>query len=386
MRAVHILARVRSGDGGPAYTVPRLCKALAANGADLELLTVSDGAAVSTDEEGYRLRSFVWNYAGTPVLHGMRASSEMQRALCISAQSAEVIHDHGLWQMPNIYAGRAAMRAGKPLVVTPRGMLSPAALSFSRVKKSAFWHLLQKSAIAHAACFHATSEQEYRDIRAAGFTQPVAIVPNGVDIPARADPGMRNSAELRTILSLGRIHPIKGLDILLDAWRKIAPAHPDWQLRIVGPDANGYAESLRTVVSEQRIPRVSIEEAVYGDEKQRLFAKASLFVLPSRSENFGVTVAEALAAGVPAIATTGAPWQELVTQDCGWWIECGVDPLASAMTQAMGLPAERLRAMGAKGRRWAQEQFSWARVARDMLQVYAWITGSAECPSFVCCR
>src|SRR2546423_8846472 len=180
MRAIHILARVRRGDGGPAYSVPRLCKALAANGADLELLTVSDGAPVSTDQEGYRLRSFAWSYAGTPVLHGMRASSEMQRALCIAAQSAEVIHDHGLWQMPNVYAGRAAMRAGKPLVVTPRGMLSPAALSFLRVKKRAFWHLLQKSAIARTACFHATSHQEYRDIRAAGFAQPVAIVPNGI--------------------------------------------------------------------------------------------------------------------------------------------------------------------------------------------------------------
>src|SRR5690348_2434417 len=185
MRAVHVITGLNSSAGGPAYTVPRLCKALASNGAHLQLLTVADREPISADQDGYCLRSFGWDYSGTPLLSGVRASSAMLEGLRAAVETADVVHDHGLWRLPNVYAGRAAAGAGKPLVVAPRGMLSPAALSFSRVKKNLFWHLLQKPAITRAACFHATSEQEYRDIRAAGFSQPVAIIPNGIDIPAQ---------------------------------------------------------------------------------------------------------------------------------------------------------------------------------------------------------
>src|SRR5205823_263559 len=139
-----------------------------------------------------------------------------------------------------------------------------------------------------------------------------------------------------------RIHPIKGLDILLHAWQKISESHPDWRLRIIGPSENGHSDSLRRFVAEQRLRRVSIEGALYGEEKSRVLESASLFVLPSRSENFGMAVAEALAAGVPAITTKGTPWRELQSEDCGWWIDHGMDSLAAALSTAMTLPASRL--------------------------------------------
>src|SRR5579872_5976295 len=169
MHAIHIIAGLRIGDGGPTYSVPRLCKALGAAGATVDLMTVSEHGAEERCDGNYRERRFVWDYAGVPLLSAIRASSALTSALCREAKAADVIHNHGLWLMPNVYAGRQAHRAQRPLVVAPRGMLGPAALAFSRLKKRAFWHLLQRSAITGASCFHATSDQEYEEIRLFGL-------------------------------------------------------------------------------------------------------------------------------------------------------------------------------------------------------------------------
>jgi len=381
MHAVHVIAGLRSGDGGPAYSVPRLCRALAKHGAEVDLVTVSTGAAETKAEGSYCERSFTWDFAKLPVLRELRASSDLRRALRQARNSAEVIHDHGLWVMPNLYAGWEAARADKPLVVAPRGMLNPVALSFSRRKKQAFWRLLQHSAVARAACFHATSEQEYLEIRTFGLEHPVAVIPNGIDVPEqRAAVAVRPE---RTLLCLGRIHPIKGLDTLLSAWARIAPLYPYWRLRIVGPGDDDYRQKLLSFIRAQDIPRVSLGNAVYGDDKARLFADASLFVVPSLNESFAITVAEALAAALPVITTKGTPWSGLTDQQCGWWVDHGVEPLAAALKFAMQLPPEALVAMGQKGRDWATREFSWQRVAREMLAVYGWISGTADRPTCI---
>src|SRR5262249_6637056 len=133
--------------------------------------------------KGYRDRRFRWDHAGTPILHHFRWSSGLSRALHQCAPDSDVIHDHGLWLMPNVEAARAARHAGKPLVCSPRGMLAPAALAFSPLKKRTFWFLLQGSAVRQAVCIHVTSEEEYQEVRAFGLPQPVAIIRNGIDIP-----------------------------------------------------------------------------------------------------------------------------------------------------------------------------------------------------------
>lgn len=372
MHAVHIIAGLRQTDGGPTYSVPRLCRALAAAGATIDLMTVSETAEQDHLDGNYRERRFAWDGANIPILRAVRRSSAMARSLQKEARSADVLHDHGLWLLPNVYAGREAGRAGRPLIVAPRGMLSPAALSFSRFKKQMFWTLLQKSAVARAACFHATSEQEYEEIRAFGLRQPVAIVPNGIDVESIA-PRPPKSSPARTVLSLGRLHPKKGLDTLLYAWVRVEAAHPNWRLRIVGPSENFYDAKLKTLAAELKLSRVSIEGPLYGAEKSCAYADADVFVLSTLNDNFALTVAEALAAGLPVIATKGAPWKGLVEEKCGWWIDHGVESLGSALSSALATPNERLIAMGEKGRAWMQRDFSWERVASDMLRIYHWL-------------
>src|SRR5262249_42440841 len=128
-------------------------------------------------------RVFRQDWARVPVLRDFRCSSTLARALHDAAPNVDVIHNHGIWLMPNVNAGRAAVLACKPFVIAPRGMLGPAALTFSRTKKRIVWALLQGEVVRHASCIHATSEQEHDEIRAFGLKNPIAIVPNGIDIP-----------------------------------------------------------------------------------------------------------------------------------------------------------------------------------------------------------
>jgi glycosyltransferase involved in cell wall biosynthesis len=382
-RSVHVIAGLDPAHGGPSYTVPRLCRALSAAGAEAKLLSVAGphGRGIPAHED--RELCFPWDWSRVPIVRELRLSRGLVHALDEHAPNVEVIHNHGLWLMPNVEAGRAALRAGKTLIVTPRGMLAPAALAFSRTKKRLFWALLQGHVVRQASCVHATSEQEHDEIRAFGLINPISVIPNGIDLPdLKIDPKLETKVD-RVVLSLGRIHPKKGLDRLLRAWAKVEAAHPAWRLRIVGPDELCHVGELKALAVELRTQRVSIEKSVAGEAKIAAYQQADLFVLPTLNENFGITVAEALATGTPVIATKGAPWRGLETAGCGWWIDHGVEPLAAALSNAMAMTRETLQGMGAKGRVWMARDFSWDRVARETLALYRWLVSGGEAPSTV---
>jgi glycosyltransferase involved in cell wall biosynthesis len=385
LRAVHVIAGLEASHGGPSYCVPRLCEALMAGGAEATLLSVAHAGPTQSNlsGKGYGDLRFVWDYVHTPFLRNLRISSAFSVKLRHLAIVADVIHNHGLWLMPNIQAGRAATHAQKPLVVSPHGMLSPAALAFSGLKKRAFWKLLQGPVVRQAACIHATSAAEYEEIRGFGLTNPVSIIPNGIDLPEELAKPSRKVDAHRVVLSLGRIHPKKGLDGLIRAWAAIEVARPDWRLRIVGPSEAGHSDELQALAISLGLARVSIEGAAYGEAKQAAYRDADLFVLPTMNENFGLSVGEALAAGMPAISTKGAPWSGLEAEGCGWWIAHGVEPLAAALANATAMPSEVLSAMGAKGRAWMDRDFSWDRVACDMICTYRWLKGGSDKPSTI---
>jgi glycosyltransferase involved in cell wall biosynthesis len=384
LRAAHVIAGLAPVYGGPSYCVPWLCEALAAAGAETMLLSVAEeGGQRDAYDRGYRDCRFAWDYAHIPILRGLRSSQGLSRALRDAASTADVIHNHGLWLMPNVRAAEAAAAGRTPLVISPHGMLAPVALAFSRLKKRVFWRLLQGRAIRRAACLHATSEQEYEEIRGFGLTHPVAIIPNGMDLPELpAQPVVAPPAE-RIVLSLGRIHPKKGLPCLLNAWSRLESGHPGWRLKIVGPPEIGHDDELRALAKTLGVTRVCIEGPIYGEAKTAAYQQADIFVLSTLNENFGLTVAEALAAGTPAISTKGAPWRGLEREGCGWWIDYGVEPLAAALASAMALPREALSAMGNKGRAWIARDFSWDPIARDMLDVYGWLARGAKPPPVV---
>jgi glycosyltransferase involved in cell wall biosynthesis len=246
--------------------------------------------------------------------------------------------------------------------------------------------LAQRSALEATSCFHATSAAECEDIRKFGIRSPIAVIPNGVDLPddtLQRSMWLRSRGTQRTLLFIGRIHPIKGVEGLVAAWSKVEAEFADWRLRIVGPSEPAHLQSVNDAIRQLAAQRISVEGAVYGDEKWRTISAADLFILPSHTENFGIAVAESLACGTPVIVTKGTPWREVETQRCGWWIEGGQASIEAALRIALSAPVEILDEMGARGAAWVKHAFTWDRIGDRMAQVYLWLCLGAPRPDSV---
>ncbi|WP_338243129.1 glycosyltransferase [Aurantiacibacter hainanensis] len=372
-----MIAGLGAHNGGPSYSVPRLAKALSDLGSWADIYTVVD---CSHEPPEPNVFTFPQDWGSMPVLSGLRASRSLSAGLEMRAADVDILHNHGLWLMPNVAIGRVAAKSMKPLIVSPRGMLAPEALRFSAWKKKLFWALLQKPAFKQVVAWHATSQEEADDIRAFGIEAPIAIIPNGVDVTtatAKHDPRRQK----RTALFLSRLHPKKGLPGLIAAWAEIALQRPSWELVIAGPDEGGHRAKLTQQIEESGATSIRFAGPIYGSEKARLLTSADLFVLPTKSENFGIAVAEALAAGVPAIVTKGAPWSGLREQNCGWWIDHGTEPLKATLLEATALPSEVRKQMGARGRAWVLQDFGWDAIGREMDATYRWVAGNGDFPS-----
>ncbi|MER8880471.1 glycosyltransferase [Mesorhizobium sp. M0684] len=377
MRIVHAITSIEELASGPSYSVPSLASASAALGNEVEVFSV--GMAGRGPRIGFVHQRFRADKQWMPLSERLSFSASMEKAL--SASHATIIHNHGLWRMPNIYAARAARRSGAKLVISPRGMLSKPALRFSSTSKKLFNLLFQQRALQAADLFHATSHQEYLEIRDFGLMQPVAIIPNGIDLPDRQ--GVKAPGGRPYAISLGRLHPKKALDVLVRAWATLEDDYPDWQLKIVGPDERNYAAELQSLVDGLGVRSVQVSGPVYGSEKTALLEGAQLFALSSLNENFGIAVAESLASGTPVIASKGAPWQGLEEYHCGWWVDQSVQAFAKALSHGMSLSSEERRAMGERGLAWVQRDFAWSSVAEKMGEVYIWLAQGGEPPRSV---
>ena len=254
------------------------------------------------------------------------------------------------------------------------------------------WGLFERANLRTAALFHATSEMEALSLRKLGLQQPIAIIPNGVEIPDRETNPDRQSLERkhpelagkRWLLFLSRIHPKKGVSELLRVWRDTEGDFPQWQLIVAGPDLEGYEPGMRREALNSKIAnRVTFAGMLSGSERKAAFANADVFVLPTHSENFGVAIAEALAYGLPVITTKGAPWEELTAHECGWWIDLGHAELRRCLKGVLPLSKMELSAMGERGRALMARKYSWRQVAALMKQSYEWLLGRNDRPGCI---
>ena len=356
LKVLHCIAGLNYSDGGPARSVPALAEAMAEHGAEV---TVFCHRPPTIDLTPFPNTRFI--------------SGD------ISAASAggkpDIIHDHGLWLPSNHKVAGFSRRHRIPRIVSPRGMLEPWCLKHKRLRKQLAWRLYQHHDLLSADCLHATSAAESAQFRSLGFRQPIISIPNGVTLPDEdASDDLTEHADSKEILFLSRIHPVKGLMNLLDAWK--LSAAPGWKLRIVGSDEDGHRreldERIRALQAENEI---RTDDAVHSDQKWTLLKNAAVVVLPSFSENFGIIVAEALGVGTPVITTTGTPWSEIESRQCGWYTKPTVPDLADALKSAMAVtPAER-NLMGRRGRQWIRESFTRQKTGRQMLDCCEWLLG-----------
>lgn len=377
--AIGIVVAPFVDEGGIKHTASALSSSLASLGHRVELHVPSAGTVSNMQE----VRLYSHNNPAVSIRFGF-SRAWVGAAIALAAK-VDIIHINSLWMFPNIVPGLVTTPdQGAKLVVSPHGTLAPWAMNMSKWKKRVAWWLLgQRLTLTRAACFHATAESEYEDIRRLGFRQPVAIIPNGIDIPA-LPLGEPRRGERSTLLFLGRVHRIKGVDQLLHAWGALNGRYPEWDLAIVGPsDPPGYLDEMQALATRLGLARVSFPGVLYGSAKSEAYWNADLFVLPTHSENFGLVIGEALAHACPVITTREAPWAGLETERCGWWIEDSLEALTAALDHAMSLGRGALAEMGTHGRAWMERDFGWDGIAQQMSEVYLWLLGRGDMPACV---
>jgi glycosyltransferase involved in cell wall biosynthesis len=363
---VHIVPDLRQQAGGIAATVPALAEALRAQNVDCRFITYAhdhDFAWARQTTCGPRFNAQNPGKLGR-VIEGVLAG--------LPSGAPVVMHSHGLWDMLNHASMQTAARLQRPTVLSVHGMLLPWARQNKRLRKDMAWALYQRRDLLRASKLHVTSRAEQKIVAGIAGAQAVAEIPFGVDLPTLPAP---TEGSDKTLLFLGRLHRVKNLEALINAFVEVAPE--GWALRLVGPDEEGHRAKLEALVAELGAHHlVSFAGPAYGPEKERELARARALVLPSFSENFGAVVAEALAMGRPVIASRGTPWQALDDARCGWWVPPEQSSLARAIDQLARTPPDMLAQMGARGRELVTRAFSWESSGRAMAQLYEDLTAS----------
>ena len=367
MRIAQIVASLEARHGGPSRSVLGLATGLARLGHDVELLTTEPGTN-RTDRPAPHLivHRFPRRWP-----QAVAAAPELARRL--NEERYDVIHNHGLWLRPLHHAARAAKRSGAPLVISPRGMMTDWAWRYRRTRKFIAGQFVHPGALQSCAGWHATSNEEATDIGNRGFTQPVAIAPNGIDLPSEQSLAEARRhwlgacpeiAQRRVALFYSRFHPKKRILELIELWAAQAP--PEWLLLLVGiPEAYSIADLNHYVLRCNAAGRVVIHD---GTDAPAPYAVASFFLLPSHSENFGLTVAEALAHALPVVTTDGTPWRGLAAHGAGQCVPWA--DFAPAMKEMLACPPDALAASGNAGRAWMEAEFNWEKSAAVLIAFY----------------
>ncbi len=308
-----------------------------------------------------------------------------------------LIHQHGLWLDPYRIAAKFARSNAIPLLISLHGMLEPWAMQRSRFKKKIAWSAFQGRDIRSARCLHVATRQEAENVRNMGIRNPVAIIPNGIRTQNQKPEQIKESetrnpkdfftlypnlVNKKLILSLGRIHPVKGLEFFGRIWSQIAGDFAGWHWVIAGPDEENYQSEFMNLFDKLGISgQTTFVGPVAGSEKLALFRSSEFLVLPSHMESFGMVVVEALWEGIPVMASTNCPWPELETYRCGWWLNLDTDTWKSSLRKAMSIDSQTLKASGTKGKNLVKEKYNEDQLVNSMSDVYRWILSGSERPS-----
>lgn len=374
-RVANVIARFNSASGGPPRSVAQIAQAgighWQANLFSTDYVAPLNDSLLAAHFPGEvdllnkRSRS-AWGV----VKVGVGLDPDLKRQISDSLR-ANVVHLHGLWTPYVAAFGQAARRHGVPYVISPRGMLEPWSLSVHRWRKRLALSTYQGAVLAGASVIHATSDMEAENVHRLGITDaPIIVVPNIVDEPPDIGPftKVRRQSKQRVLLFLSRLHEKKGIEMLLRAWGQLSPH--SWRLLIVGSGLPAYLKQLHRMCATDRIDSVDFQPHVDGLDREAVFARATAFVLPSYSENFGNAVAEALMRGLPVITTTTTPWSVVAEENLGWHVQPELQCLRTALTQLMATQDAELEAMGTRARHYASQNLSRSAVVPRLFDMY----------------
>ena len=383
---VHVTSWLSRNGGGIPPVIRALARETNRQGFNASILCLKDQWTSNDCQPDH------FDFATSEIL-GPKAfgySPELKRKLLAFAPSPKIIHSHGLWMYPGLAARTSAARTGARLLISPHGMLEPWALNHSRWKKRLVASLFENQNLRKADCLHALCLAEAANFRRYGLKNPIAVIPNGVDLDISAPPNgaifekFPDIKGRRRILFLSRLHPKKGLSNLLQAWRSVAPKFKEWQLLIAGAGEPAYEWQLKMsaqdLIADKRLVFLG---ALYGNDKTQILAAADFFVLPSFSEGFSMAILEAAAAGLPVLMTHECNFPELACSNGAIEISPELPALESGLRQILDLPDEQRKAMGRCGRDLVNKSYTWPVVAEQMCQVYRWLAENAAMPETV---
>jgi len=363
--------------GGPTESVYQLSRALARQGAEIRVLTTDANGRHQTleapkDREIQMADGLTVRYCRRQWPESISAS--FLRFLPSYVRWADLVHLEAIYSFPTLPTLLMARLLHKPVVWSARGALARWRGARRPGLKSVYDRFCG-FARGEKLIFHFTSEPEREASlkRFAGLDG--VVIPNGVHYPEAISHEARG--EKLRLLYLGRLDPIKGIENLIEACRRLnGPLKRKWQLTIAGGGDKRYVAALKTKIGELGLTEsVAMVGRVEGRDKEKLFEQADVVVVPSHLENFCIVVAEALAHGVPVVASRGAPWPRLESEGCGVWVDNDPESLARGIDRISRMP---LVEMGKKGRAWMRAEFSWDTIAAQTIRVYERMIGKGS--------
>jgi glycosyltransferase involved in cell wall biosynthesis len=376
--------------GGVSTTIRNLSRALLKTH-NVEVLVFAPADDVTRDDialwDGIPVNTF-------PALSPSRFCYCPELYAAVKNANLSLLNVSCTWLYPSLVSLKWMRETRRPVVISPHGDLDPWALNNPRWKKRIVAALFERRHLEHAACLHALSAAEARTFRAFGLQNPIAIVPNGVDIPTlsgcRLPPPWSGGAEKigRILLYLGRLHPKKNLAALLAAWSAVsrdAGRSADWWLAIAGWDQLGYEAVLRQLLAASGAPRVLFLGPQYGPAKDACFRHASAFILPSLSEGLPNAVLEAWSYGLPVLMTPECNLPEGKLNDAAIEVSGTAEAIARGLRILFDMSDAGLACMGQAGRDLVKRKFAWTQVASQMLALYHWVNGEGAAPNILHC-
>jgi glycosyltransferase involved in cell wall biosynthesis len=391
-RVIHLVTLLGRKSAGVGAVAASMANEQGRLGAPVSIWSLDTEDSIRTAQADYGLQHVTLRTFRASGPFWLGWSLDMWQALGAEAQEVQLLHQHGIWMAISACSNRFRASTGRPVIITPHGSLEPFALARSRFKKSLAAVTYETKNLHGASCLHALSPAEVESFRRYGLRNPIAMIPNGISDAWLASRGTRDAAikdlglpsDRRILLFLSRIHPIKGLPMLLNAMATLRAQLNDWLLVIAGPDPNNYQSEIENIVDQLRLKdRVAFVGPVFGQQKRDLFAASDLFILPSFSEGSPVVVLEALGAGVPVLTTQATPWEDLTKYDCGYWVPIDEDAITNALREAISMSPTRLEEMGCRGRDLVAQEYTWTTVATKMQAVYDWVLKQGDPPAFV---
>lgn len=393
MKVLHVLPSVSPALGGPTQVVLNLVKSLRQYGIDAEIATTNDNGAKLLDVPlNQRIE-----YEQVPVWFLPRFSPPMKEFIFSTAlthwlwqhvRDYDILHNHYLFSYASTCAGAIARYQQIPYIVRTIGQLTPWALAQSRLKKQLYTSLIERHNLNQATAIHCTSKGEVEDVRNFGIKTPTLTLPLGVKQPT-AQPDAKERlheaynipTQTPTVLFLSRLHYKKRPDLLIQALSQLAAQIPDFHLILAGSGELDYISYLKNSIASLGLASMTTFAGfVTGEAKNLLLQGSDIFVLPSYSENFGVAIAEAMAAGLPVIVTPGvqiAP--DIANANAGLVIEGDIEPLKDAIAQLLTSPELRHQ-LGENGKRLASDRYSWSAIAQNLTTAYAAIIAGKPLP------